>query len=94
MAALGIGIEFAQVANQRAAVVLQPRLWFNAIQSKDAAAFWSLLFSVFCLWASIYVASAIIQYVIQSYLRIRWRSWMTRHYVDRWLGRDTITAWA
>ncbi|WP_298956521.1 ABC transporter ATP-binding protein/permease [uncultured Methylobacterium sp.] len=88
MAALVIGIEFAQVAiNVRLSYF--NRDWFNAIQSKDAAAFWSLLFSVFCLWASIYVASAIIQYVIQSYLRIRWRSWMTRHYVDRWLGRDT-----
>ncbi len=66
----------------------QPRL-VNAIQSKDAAAFWSLLFSVFCLWAAVYVASAIIQYVIQSFLRIRWRAWMTRHYVERWLGNDT-----
>ncbi len=88
MAALVIGIEFAQVAiNVR--ISYFNRDWFNAIQSKDAAAFWSLLFSVFCLWAAVYVASAIIQYVIQSFLRIRWRAWMTRHYVERWLGNDT-----
>ncbi|WP_128565902.1 ABC transporter ATP-binding protein/permease [Methylobacterium crusticola] len=87
MAATVIGIEFAQVAiNVRLSYF--NRDWFNAIQGKDAAAFWSLLFSVFCVWAAVYVASAIIQYVIQSFLRIRWRAWMTRHYVDRWLGGD------
>ncbi|ACL55699.1 ABC transporter ATP-binding protein/permease [Methylobacterium nodulans] len=88
MAVLVIGIEFAQVAiNVRLSYF--NRDWFNAIQSKDAVAFWALLFSVFCFWAAIYVGSAIIQYVIQSFLRIRWRAWMTRHYVDRWLGNDT-----
>ncbi|WP_018261924.1 ABC transporter ATP-binding protein/permease [Methylobacterium sp. WSM2598] len=87
MAALVIGIEFAQVAiNVRLSYF--NRDWFNAIQNKDAVAFWALLFSVFCFWAAIYVASAIIQYVIQSFLRIRWRAWMTRHYVDRWLGHN------
>ena len=29
------------------------RDWFNAIQNKDLAAFWSLLFGVFCFWAAI-----------------------------------------
>jgi len=33
------------------------RDWFNAIQSKDSAAFWSLLFGVFCFWAAIFVVS-------------------------------------
>ncbi|MFE1603035.1 ABC transporter ATP-binding protein/permease [Methylobacterium sp. ID0610] len=88
MAVLVIGIEFAQVAiNVRLSYF--NRDWFNAIQNKDSVAFWALLFSVFCFWAAIYVTSAIVQYVIQSFLRIRWRAWMTRHYVDRWLGNDT-----
>ena len=30
---------------------------FNAIQDKDAAAFWYLLFTVFLLWAVVYIAS-------------------------------------
>ncbi len=88
MALTVIGIEFGQVAiNVRLSYF--NRDWFNAIQSKDAAAFWTLLFTVFCVWAAVYIASAIIQYVIQSYLRIRWRTWMTKHYVARWLGGDT-----
>ncbi|HEY0571738.1 MAG TPA: ABC transporter ATP-binding protein/permease [Enterovirga sp.] len=81
-----IGIEFAQVAiNVRLSYF--NRDWFNAIQAKDAAAFWSLLFTVFCFWAAIFIASAILQYVLQSYLQIGWRRWMTGRYTERWLGR-------
>ena len=36
------------------------RDWFNAIQNKDAAAFWSLLFGVFCVWAAIHVVSHLV----------------------------------
>jgi putative ATP-binding cassette transporter len=86
LAVIVIGIEFAQVAiNVRLSYF--NRDWFNAIQNKDAAAFWTLLFTVFCLWAGVYVASAILQYVLQSYLRIRWRRWLTERYISRWLGR-------
>ena len=85
MAVAVIGIEFGQVAiNVRLSYF--NRDWFNAIQNKDAGAFWKLLLTVFCVWAAVFIASAIIQYVIQSYLRIRWRSWLTRRYVSRWLG--------
>jgi vitamin B12/bleomycin/antimicrobial peptide transport system ATP-binding/permease protein len=62
------------------------RDWFNAIQNKDAAAFWSLLLTVFAFWATIFVVSAIVEYVIQSLLTIRWRRWLTDHYVGAWLG--------
>ena len=62
------------------------RDWFNAIQNKDAAAFWSLLLTVFLFWATIFVVSAIVEYVIQSLLTIRWRRWLTDHYVGAWLG--------
>ncbi|HEX8166429.1 MAG TPA: ABC transporter ATP-binding protein/permease [Beijerinckiaceae bacterium] len=83
-----IAIEFCQVAiNVRLSYF--NRDWFNSIQNKDAAAFWRLLFTVFCFWAAIYVASAIYQYALQSYLRIRWRRWMTNRYVGAWLGENT-----
>ncbi|GGC83938.1 ABC transporter ATP-binding protein/permease [Chelatococcus reniformis] len=79
-----IAIEFAQVAiNVRLSYF--SRDWFNAIQNKDAASFWTLLFTVFVVWAVIYIASAIYQYALQSYLRIRWRRFLTRHFIDRWL---------
>jgi putative ATP-binding cassette transporter len=80
-----IAIEFGQVAiNVRLSYF--NRDWFNAIQAKDAAAFWFLLFTVFCFWAAVFIVSAIIQYVLQSYLLIGWRRWMTGRYIDRWLA--------
>ena len=84
LAAVVIAIEFGQVAiNVRLSYF--NRDWFNAIQEKNAAAFWTLLLTVFCFWAAIFVASAIYQYALQSYLRIRWRRWMTERYIARWL---------
>ena len=62
------------------------RDWFNAIQSKDAATFWELLLFVFMPWAFVYVASAVIEFVVQSMLVIRWRRWLTDYFVSRWLG--------
>jgi putative ATP-binding cassette transporter len=65
------------------------RDWFNAIQAKDAATFWELLVSVFLPWAFVYVASTIIEFVVQSMLVIRWRRWLTEFFVTRWLGGHT-----
>jgi vitamin B12/bleomycin/antimicrobial peptide transport system ATP-binding/permease protein len=88
LAIVVVAIEFGQVAiNVRLSYF--NRDWFNAIQEKDAAAFWTLLLTVFCFWAAIFVASAIYQYAMQSYLRIRWRRWMTRRYIGRWLDENT-----
>jgi vitamin B12/bleomycin/antimicrobial peptide transport system ATP-binding/permease protein len=65
------------------------RDWFNAIQAKDAATFWQLLLLVFMPWAMVYVASALIEFFVQSMLVIRWRRWLTDFFVARWLGGHT-----
>jgi putative ATP-binding cassette transporter len=65
------------------------RDWFNAIQEKNAHAFWELLLFVFTPWAFIYVASTVVEYIVQSTLIIRWRRWLTDHYVSRWLDGNT-----
>jgi vitamin B12/bleomycin/antimicrobial peptide transport system ATP-binding/permease protein len=65
------------------------RDWFNAIQNKDASTFWQLLLLVFLPWAFVYVASALIEFFVQSMLVIRWRRWLTEYYVERWLGEHT-----
>jgi len=60
LAIVVVAIEFGQVAiNVRLSYF--NRDWFNAIQEKNAAAFWTLLLTVFCFWAAIFVASAIYQ---------------------------------
>jgi len=65
------------------------RDWFNAIQEKNASEFWRQLLFVFTPWAFVYVAIAVIEYVLKSMLTIRWRRWLTEHYVQRWLGSHT-----
>ena len=59
---------------------------FNAIQNKDETAFWNLLVFVFAPWAFIYITSAVIEFVVQSMLVIRWRRWLTEYFVTHWLG--------
>jgi vitamin B12/bleomycin/antimicrobial peptide transport system ATP-binding/permease protein len=65
------------------------RDWFNAIQNKDAATFWSQLFTVFMPWAFLFIATAVLEYVVTSTLIIRWRRWLTSNYVTRWLEGHT-----
>jgi len=62
------------------------RDWFNAIQEKDSAAFWRQLFEVFLPWAVVYITSAVIEFVLQSVLQMRWRRWLTGYFTNRWLG--------
>lgn len=87
-------VTFLVVLNQ-AQVGISVRLsffnrdWFNAIQNKDQDTFWRLLFTVFLFWAAIYIFSAIIEFIAQSMLIIRWRRWLTEHYVGRWLDGAT-----
>jgi putative ATP-binding cassette transporter len=65
------------------------RDWFNSIQNKDEATFWYLLLLVFTPWAFTYVTSAVIEFVVQSMLVIRWRRWLTEHFISRWLDGHT-----
>jgi putative ATP-binding cassette transporter len=87
-------VVFLVVVNQ-AQVGISVRLsyfnrdWFNAIQEKNSEAFWSLLYTVFFFWAAIYIVSAIIEYVVQSQLMIRWRRWLTARYVSDWLDQGS-----
>src|SRR5262249_55451020 len=61
------------------------RDWINAIENRDAAAFWWQLLSVFTPWALVYAASKVIEFSAQSMLVIRWRRWLTDHFITRWL---------
>jgi putative ATP-binding cassette transporter len=62
------------------------RDWFDAIQNRDEAAFWEQLLLVFTPYAFTYVAMAVIEFFVQSMLVVRWRTWLTDHFVSRWLA--------
>jgi len=63
------------------------RDWFNAIQARNEAEFWRQLLFVFTPWAFVYIAMTVVEFYGQNMLVIRWRIWLTRHFVTRWLAR-------
>ena len=63
------------------------RAWFDAIQNRDEAAFWEQLLLVFTPYAFTYVAMTVVEFFVQSMLVVRWRTWLTDHFVSRWLDR-------
>jgi vitamin B12/bleomycin/antimicrobial peptide transport system ATP-binding/permease protein len=63
------------------------RAWFDAIQSRDEIAFWQQLLLVFTPYAFTYVVITVVEFFVQSMLVIRWRTWLTDHFVSRWLAQ-------
>lgn len=59
---------------------------YNALQEMDADAFWYQLLFIFVPLAVVWITVAIIEIVIQYIFHIRWRQWLTRRYIDNWLG--------
>ncbi|HET7679663.1 MAG TPA: ABC transporter ATP-binding protein/permease [Xanthobacteraceae bacterium] len=62
--------------------------FYNALQDRDWDAFVSeLLF--FCMLAAAFILLAVYQLYLNQWLQIRWRRWMTQHYLERWLAGAT-----
>ncbi|HXI08092.1 MAG: ABC transporter ATP-binding protein/permease [Bradyrhizobium sp.] len=58
--------------------------FYNALQDKDWDRFvWEI--GVFCVLASLAVVLSVYQLYLNQWLQIRWRNWMTRHYLGEWL---------
>ena len=62
---------------------------FNALEAKDAAAFWYQLFVIFTPLAAVFVAVALTEVLLQNVLTIRWRTFLNTYYVGEWLGDGT-----
>jgi putative ATP-binding cassette transporter len=59
--------------------------FYNALQERNWDAFvYELLF--FCVLAAVYITLAVYQLYLNQWLQIRWRRWMTAHYLDHWLA--------
>ena len=61
------------------------RLFYNALEAKDFAAFQELLLR-FCGLVTIYIAGAVAKLYLTQSLEINWRTWLTRRYVGDWLA--------
>jgi len=61
------------------------RLFYDALQNKDQPVFWQQL-GRFTYLAFAYIIIAVYKFYLTQLLEMRWRAWMTRHYLQRWLA--------
>jgi vitamin B12/bleomycin/antimicrobial peptide transport system ATP-binding/permease protein len=59
--------------------------FYNALQDKNWNAFVFQL-GYFCILAGLLIVLLVYQLYINQWLQIRWRRWLTQHYLDKWLG--------
>lgn len=64
------------------------KLFYNALQARDAHAFWHQL-GRFAILAAIFIVLAVYQVYLRQMLQIRWREWLTTRYLKDWLGNQT-----
>jgi putative ATP-binding cassette transporter len=61
------------------------RQFYNSLQERDYAKFTELLL-YFCGLAAVYIIAAVYKLYLTQMLQMRWRVWLTHHWVSRWLG--------
>lgn len=63
--------------------------FYDALQNKNQAVFWREIV-YFCWIAAGYIVIAILRYYLTQLLQLRWRAWMTRYYLTRWMADHTF----
>ena len=61
------------------------RDFYNALEQKDFAAFKTQLLR-FSYLAFFFIVVAVYKFYLTQLLELRWREWLTRRYLDRWLA--------
>ena len=65
------------------------RVFYDALQNKDAEVFWREL-GRFTYLAFGFIIIAVYRFYLTQLLEMRWRAWMTGHYLDRWLSNKAF----
>lgn len=60
------------------------RLFYDSLQNKQADVFWAQLMR-FTYIAFAYIVIAVYKFYLTQLLELRWRRWLTGHYLERWL---------
>ncbi len=60
------------------------RRFYDALQNKDEATFWKEILT-FSFLAALYIMVFVARAIASPYLRLRWRRWLTAHYLSHWL---------
>lgn len=61
------------------------RRFYDSLQNKDEAAFWTEMIA-FGWIAALAIFFGVARGLVSPYLRLRWRRWLTRHYLGHWLN--------
>jgi putative ATP-binding cassette transporter len=61
------------------------RVFYDALQNRNAEVFWRQL-GVFAMLATCFIVVAVYRFYLTQLLEVRWRAWMTRDYLQRWLS--------
>ena len=65
------------------------KLFYDALQEKNADVFWQQL-GRFAWLAGIFIVLAVYKFYLTQLLEVRWRAWMTSHYLTRWLANHAF----
>ncbi|HSV48444.1 MAG TPA: ABC transporter ATP-binding protein/permease [Ramlibacter sp.] len=65
------------------------RLFYDALEKRDQAVFWHQLWR-FTYLAFAYIVIAVYKFYLTQLLEMRWRAWMTAHYLRRWLAHQSF----
>lgn len=65
------------------------RGFYDALQNKDQPVFWREL-GRFSYLAFAFIVIAVYRFYLTQLLQLRWRNWMTAHYMDRWLANKAF----
>ncbi len=63
--------------------------FYDSLQNKDAAVFWREI-GVFGWIAFANIAVQVVKFYVTQLLQLRWRAWMTRSYLGRWMADRTF----
>lgn len=58
---------------------LQDYKWLDAID----------MLKIFLFLAAVYIILAVYRYYLQNFLSLRWRRWLTKQFIDRWLDKKS-----
>jgi putative ATP-binding cassette transporter len=65
------------------------RVFYDALQEKNQPVFWEQL-GRFTYLAFAFIIIAVYRFYLTQLLEVRWRAWMTAHYLQRWLSNHAF----
>ena len=65
------------------------RTFYDALERRDQPVFWSQL-ARYTYLAFGFIVVAVYRFYLTQLLEMRWRAWMTRHYLERWLSHQAF----